>query len=56
MQVNNYYIKKERDYSTLQFTSFIPLLFKNSFVFENGLLPKNPLYAENGEGCADSIT
>lgn len=23
--------------------------------FENGLLPKNPLYAERGEGCALSI-
>lgn len=30
-------------YSTLQSISLIPLLFKNSFVFENGLLPKNPL-------------
>ena len=29
--------------------------FRNSFVLENGLLPKKPFRAENGEGCADSI-
>ena len=28
---------------------------KKSFVLENGLLPKNPRYADNGDGCADSI-
>ena len=43
-------IDKKESYSTLQLISFIPLLFKNSFVFENGLLPKKPLYAENGDG------
>ena len=36
-------------YSTLQSISFKPLLFKKLFVLENGLLPKNPLYAENGD-------
>ena len=43
-------------YSTLQSIGFIPLLIRKLFVFENGLLPKNPLYAENGDGWADSIT
>jgi hypothetical protein len=28
---------------------------KNVFVFEKGLLPKNPLRAENGDGCAEVI-
>ena len=27
-----------------------PFLTKNSLVLENGLLPKKPEYAENGEG------
>jgi hypothetical protein len=33
----------------------IPFLTKKSLVLENGLLPKNPLFAENGDGCGDSI-
>ena len=33
----------------------LPTLIKYSFVFEKGLLPKKPLYAESGDGCADSI-
>ena len=32
----------------------MPLSFKNSLHLENGLLPKNPLWAESGDGCADS--
>ena len=32
-----------------------PFFDKNSFVLENGRDPKKPLYAESGEGCADSI-
>ena len=39
-----------------QSIGFIPLAIKNSLVLENGLLPKNPLYAENGDGWADSRT
>ena len=35
--------------------SFILFFFKNSFVLENGLLPKKPLFAENGDGWGDSI-
>ena len=31
------------------------MLFKNSFVLENGLLPKNPLEAERGLGWTDCI-
>ena len=56
LKYNLLIIKKEKDsYSTLQFISLIPLLFKYSFVFENGLLPKKPVLAENGEGWGDSI-
>ena len=29
--------------------------FRNSFVLENGLEPKNPLWAERGLGCTDFI-
>src|SRR3989338_11275397 len=32
---------------------FIAFDFKNSFVFEKGFEPKNPLYDESGEGCGD---
>jgi len=35
----------------LQSIGVIPFLIKNSFVLENGLEPKKPLYAESGEGC-----
>ena len=38
-----------------QLISLISLCLRNSFVFENGLLPKKPLYAEKGDGCGDSI-
>ena len=34
----------------------LPKLIKISLVFEKGLDPKNPLLADNGLGCADSIT
>ena len=37
-------------YSILQSISSILFFFKNSFVLLNGLLPKNPFLAENGEG------
>lgn len=40
----------------LQSISLIPFAFKKLFVFENGLLPKKPFEAENGDGCVDSIT
>ena len=39
----------------LQSISLIPFAFKKLFVFENGLLPKKPFEAENGDGCVDSI-
>ena len=42
-------------YSILQSISFNLFFFKNSLVLENGLLPKKPFLAENGEGWADSI-
>jgi hypothetical protein len=38
-----------------QSISFIFLDFKKLLVFENGLLPKKPLLAENGDGCGDVI-
>jgi hypothetical protein len=34
----------------------IPFSSKYLFVFEKGLLPKNPRSAENGDGCAEQIT
>ena len=37
---------------TPQFISSLPISFNNSLVFEKCLHPKNPLYAEKGEGCA----
>ena len=33
---------------------FSPIFSKKAFTFENGRLPKNPLFAENGLGCVDS--
>ena len=33
-----------------------PCSIKYLLHFENGLLPKKPLYADNGDGCADSNT
>ena len=38
-----------------QLIGAIPLEIRKAFVFEKGLLPKKPLYAENGEGCGASI-
>ena len=37
-------------YFISQLIGFIPLLIKKLFVLEKGLLPKNPLQAENGDG------
>ena len=37
------------------FISFKPCDFKNELHFENGLEPKKPRYADNGDGCADLI-
>ena len=37
-----------------QFIGFSPTASKKAFTLENGLLPKNPLNADNGLGCADS--
>src|SRR5690349_9900291 len=34
----------------------LPISRKYSFALENGLLPKNPLCAENGDGCGDVMT
>lgn len=31
-----------------------PFWMRNWFVLENGFEPKNPLYDDNGLGCADS--
>ena len=39
-----------------QLIGFLLFLIRKSFVLEKGLLPKNPFLAENGDGCADSIT
>ena len=38
-----------------QSISFNPSFFKNSFVLENGLLPKKPYLAENGLGWGEVI-
>ena len=38
-----------------QFTEPLPESFKTRFASENGPLPKNPLWALRGDGCADSI-
>lgn len=38
-----------------QLIGSILFFIRNSFVFENGLLPKKPLYAEKGDGWGDSI-
>ena len=46
--------RKLRFYN-LQSISGFQILFKISFVLEKGLLPKNPLWAEKGEGWADSM-
>lgn len=53
-------IKKRKEKKTIldklsysflpQSISFNPSFFKNSFVLENGLLPKKPYLAENGLG------
>ncbi len=43
----------ESDYHVM---GVLPLDARYSFALENGLEPKNPLCAENGEGCADSRT
>jgi hypothetical protein len=37
-------------FTLFQFIVVIPLFFKNSFAFEKGLEPKNPLYADSGDG------
>lgn len=39
-----------KNYGNFQSISLILFSFRNWFVFENGLLPKKPLYAENGDG------
>jgi len=44
------------DSATYHTISSTPLLFKYSLVLLKCLFPKNPLSAENGEGCADIST
>lgn len=44
-----------KNQSSLKLTGLIFFDIKNLFVFENGLLPKKPFLAENGDGWVDSI-
>ena len=42
--------------SICQSIGLLPIELKKSFVLENGLVPKNPLDADNGLGCTEVIT
>ena len=44
-------MKKFLSYSICQSIGVTPFFSRNSLVLLNGLLPKNPLYAESGLGC-----
>lgn len=44
--------RKAVDYHVI---SSIPHCFRYSLVAENGRLPKNPLWAENGDGCGEAM-
>ena len=46
----------ETDLFYYQLIGVIPWLIKYSFARLKCLLPKNPLYAERGDGCADVKT
>ena len=49
----NDYLKESFELSILQSIGVLPSRISISFVFEKCLHPKNPLSAENGDGCGD---